>query len=81
VVAEQAGAAPARLRPLIDNGAAFAALASDLQDAETLRLQGSPTLVLNDGRQKLYGNVGFRIIEANVQELLREPKAGQASWC
>lgn len=81
VVAEQAGADPARLGPLIDNGAAFAALASDLQDAETLRVQGSPTLVLNDGRQKLYGNVGFRIIEANVQELLREPKAGQASWC
>ncbi|MCI3135294.1 DsbA family oxidoreductase [Phenylobacterium aquaticum] len=81
VVAEQAGADPARLKPLIDTGAAFAALASDHQDAETLRLQGSPTLVLNDGRQKLYGNVGFRIIEANIQELLREPKAGQASWC
>lgn len=80
-VAEQAGADPARLEPLIEGGQAFAALASDYQDAETLRVQGSPTFVLNDGRQKLYGNVGFRIIEANIQELLREPKAGQASWC
>ena len=46
-----------------------------------MRVQGSPTFVLNDGRQKLYGNVGFRIIEANIQELLREPKPDQASWC
>jgi hypothetical protein len=36
---------------------------------------------LNDGRQKLYGNVGFRIIEANIQELLRAPVGDQASWC
>ena len=46
-----------------------------------MRLQGSPSFVLNDGRQKLYGNVGFRILEANIQELLRPPTPTQASWC
>ena len=42
-------------------------------------IEGNPSLVLNDGRQKLYGNVGFRLIDANIQELLREPRADDAS--
>ena len=63
------------------DGTAFAALAADYQDAEKMRIEGSPTFVLNGGRQKLYGNVGFRIIEANVAELLREPNPDEASWC
>jgi hypothetical protein len=46
-----------------------------------LRIQGSPSFVLNDGRQILYGNVGFKIIEANIREILRQPTADQASWC
>lgn len=46
-----------------------------------MRIEGSPSLVLNDGRQKLYGNVGFRLIDANIQELFREPRADDASWC
>ena len=49
--------------------------------ADALGLQGSPSFVLNDGRQKLYGNVGYRVIEANIEELLRAPSADQASWC
>ena len=65
----------------IHEGTAFAKLAGDYQDAEKMRIEGSPSFVLNDGRQKLYGNVGFRIIEANIQELLRSPAGGQASWC
>ena len=80
-ILEAAGADPARLQARIDDGRAFAALASDLQDADAMRIQGSPTFVLNEGRQKLYGNVGFRIIEANIQELLREPSPDHASWC
>lgn len=80
-VGARAGADIARVEALIADGRAFAALASDHQDAEALRLQGSPSFVLNEGRQKLYGNVGFRILEANVQELLHEPQADQASWC
>jgi predicted DsbA family dithiol-disulfide isomerase len=65
----------------IHNGAAFARLAADYQDAEKMHIEGSPTFVLNEGRQKLFGNVGFRIIEANIREVLREPNMDQASWC
>jgi predicted DsbA family dithiol-disulfide isomerase len=65
----------------IRSGAAFAALAADYQEADKLRIEGSPSLVLNQGRQKLYGNVGFRLIEANVQGLLRTPAGDDASWC
>ena len=80
-IARDAGADVAAIEPLIDDGRAFAALASDYQDADAMRIQGSPSFVLNEGRQKLYGNVGFRIIEANIQELLRTPHPDQASWC
>lgn len=65
----------------IHDGTAFAGLATDYQDADKMRIEGSPSFVLNDGRQKLYGDVGFRIIEANIQELLRAPGGDQASWC
>ena len=44
--------------------AAFAALSSDYADADAMHIQGSPSFVLNEGRQKLYGNVGFRVMEA-----------------
>ena len=46
-----------------------------------MKIEGSPTFVLNEGRQKLYGNVGFRIVEANIAEMLRQPDPDQASWC
>jgi predicted DsbA family dithiol-disulfide isomerase len=72
-----AGAVEAFLR----DGRAHAALARDYQEAAVMGIQGSPSFVLNDGRQKLYGNVGYRIIEANIQELLREPGPAHASWC
>lgn len=62
-------------------GAAHARLATDHAAAEKARLEGSPTFVLNDGRQKLYGNIGFRVLEANIRELLRNPDPDQASWC
>jgi predicted DsbA family dithiol-disulfide isomerase len=65
----------------IHDGIAFARLAADYQDADKMRIEGSPSFVLNEGRQKLYGNVGFRLIEANIQELLRAPHANEASWC
>jgi hypothetical protein len=44
-------------------------------------MEASPNFVLNEGRQKLHGNIGFRSIEANIQELLRAPRANEASWC
>ena len=65
----------------IHSGSAFARLAADYQDADRLRIEGSPSFVLDEGRQKLYGNVGFRLLEANIQELLRAPRTDEASWC
>ncbi len=69
-----------RIRERIDDGTAATALAEDLDDAARNHVTGSPTFVLNEGRQKLYGNVGYRVIEANVHELLRD-NSDVASWC
>ncbi len=68
------------IQEVIDSGAAFSALDSDLQLKEQFGVVGSPSLVLNEGRQMIYGNVGYRVIEANIQELLNQPE-NQASWC
>ena len=80
-IGEQVGVDVARIEALIHDGSAYASLASDYEAAASMNIQGSPTFVLNDGRQKLYGNVGYRILEANIQELLRSPTPDQASWC
>ena len=80
-LAEALGVDIGAIEKTIHAGTAFARLATDYQDADKLRIEGSPSFVLNDGRQKLYGDVGFRIIEANIQELLRLPAGDQASWC
>ena len=69
-----------KIESLIKSGAAFAALDDDLHLREKYGVTGSPTLILNEGRQIIYGNVGYRVIEANVQELLNQPE-NQASWC
>ena len=66
---------------VIDSGVAHADLEADRRDQQALMVQGSPTFILNEGRQKLYGNVGYGVIEANIKELLRSPAAGAASWC
>jgi len=70
----------AAIRGQIDSGAAHAALCADFDAKDHQRVEGSPTFVLNDGRQKLYGNVGYRIIEASIHELLADP-GDRASWC
>lgn len=80
-VADEGGIDRQPIEALIRSGQAFAALASDYQDADTMGVKGSPSFVLNEGRQKLYGNVGYKIIEANIQELLRDPDPDHASWC
>jgi predicted DsbA family dithiol-disulfide isomerase len=80
-IAQTLGADVGAIEARIHSGAAFAALAADYQEAEKLRIEGSPSLVLNQGRQKLYGNVGFWLIEANVQALMRTPASEDASWC
>lgn len=80
-LAESLGVDINAIEKTIHDGTTFARLATDYQDADKMRIEGSPSFVLNDGRQKLYGDVGFRIIEANIQELLRVPAGDQASWC
>ncbi len=68
------------IRVSIDDGTAMAGLCRDLDLCKEFAVGGSPTYVLNEGRQKLYGNVGYKIIAANVQEILHRPES-QASWC
>lgn len=80
-IVETLGADRGRVEAAIHSGAAFARLAADFDDSARLRVEGSPTFILNEGRQRLYGNVGYRVLEANVEELLRVPAADQASWC
>ncbi|MCF6198604.1 MAG: DsbA family protein [Hyphomicrobiaceae bacterium] len=70
-----------KIRELIENGEASAALHLDMEARDRFLVPGSPTLVMNDGRQRLYGNVGYRVIEANVEELLANHQHGEASWC
>lgn len=70
-----------KIHELIDSGQAHAALHADDEARQQYKVPSSPTLVLNEGRQLLYGNVGYRIIDANVRELLHNPDHGEASWC
>jgi predicted DsbA family dithiol-disulfide isomerase len=80
-IAEALGVDIGAIEERIHSGIAFARLAADYQDADKMRIEGSPSFVLNEGRQKLYGNVGFHLMEANIQELIRSPRTGEASWC
>lgn len=80
-VTEELGLDVESMRAALNSGAAHARLAGDYEDVARLHIQGSPTLVLDGGRERLYGNVGFRVIEANIQELLRAPDRSHASWC
>ncbi len=77
---EELGVDRSALERTLDSGLAHAALARDLELARKHEVTMSPTLIFNDGRQRLNGNVGFRIIEANVRELIRVPQ-DEASWC
>jgi len=79
-IAQQAGFDPGELGRLVDSGEALAFLMGDYARAKELGLRGSPSLVLNSGRQVLYGNVGYRILNANIEELLNSPPC-EASWC
>ncbi len=64
----------------LNNGRALAAVLRDAELRDEYKIEGSPTYLLNHGRQKLYGNLGYKVIEANVEEVLRRPKDA-ASWC
>jgi len=79
-LAEDLGLPVDELVQRIDSGEACARLMRDLELARQSGVRMSPTLLFNEGRQLLMGNVGYRVIEANVQELLRRP-LGEPSWC
>lgn len=79
-VAIQAGFQSSDLNAVIDDGRAHAQLMSDYDLAQKMSIRGSPSWVLNEGRQILYGNVGYRVISANIRELIKRPSE-EASWC
>ena len=64
----------------IADGSAYAALSLDADEHRERMIEGSPTWIMNEGRQRLYGNVGYRAIAANVQELL-ERDVDLPDWC
>ena len=79
-LASQSGIDNGRLQQELNSGAAIAALSADLRRAQEAGVKGSPTWVLNEGRQVLFGNVGYRILHANLEELLKHPQQ-ESSWC
>ncbi|MDA0687041.1 MAG: DsbA family protein [Proteobacteria bacterium] len=78
---EETGIPVEPIQQMFRQGEPQALLEGDMREKEHLLITGSPTFVLNEGRQKLYGNVGYGVIEANIKELLKSPNAGAASWC
>jgi predicted DsbA family dithiol-disulfide isomerase len=64
----------------LNDGSAIAALSDDLRTSNSLGVKGSPTWAMNEGRQLLYGNVGYRILSANIEELINSSE-NDASWC
>ncbi|MEM7437207.1 MAG: disulfide bond formation protein DsbA [Myxococcota bacterium] len=77
---EGLGLPMADLEEAIGSGRAMAEVCRDIELRDQLKIEGSPTYYLNQGRQKLYGNVGYRVVSANLRELLSTP-GDQASWC
>ena len=64
----------------IQDGSAMSGLMNDYQKSNQQGIKGSPSYVINGGRQTLYGNVGYRVLLANLEELLNNPE-DEASWC
>ncbi len=77
---EEARIPVAAVEAEIASGRAYAAMAEDMEAQRRWNVEGSPTFLMNEGRQRLYGNVGYRAIAANVQELL-ERRLDIPSWC
>lgn len=70
----------ANIKASVNDGSAMAALMGDYRRAQKQQIKGSPSYVIDNGRQILYGNVGYRVLHANIEELLKQPK-DEASWC
>lgn len=65
-IAKQAGLELHTVKKHINNGSAVAALMSDYQQAKQLALKGSPTYLIDNGRQTLFGNVNYQTLKANI---------------
>jgi DSBA-like thioredoxin domain len=79
-VLARAGIPTPAIEAKLKSGEAMAELCRDIELRDEHKIEGSPTYYLNQGRQKLYGNVGYRVVSANLRELLERP-GHQASWC
>lgn len=79
-VAAGLGLDTASLLSRLSDGSAYAVFCQGIQKARDAEVRVSPSYVFNEGRQRLAGNVGYRIIEANIKELLEKPLK-QQSWC
>ena len=79
-IAEALGISRSAIEARFDSGEALAELSRDLELAKEYGITVSPSLVFNEGRQRLNGNVGYRVIEANIRELLHNPP-NELSWC
>ena len=65
---------------IMESGEAMEKMCCDIELRDQYRIEGSPTYILNSGRQKLFGNVGYKIIDANIREILNR-REDQLSWC
>jgi predicted DsbA family dithiol-disulfide isomerase len=79
-VLAEVGVPLAALEAKLKSGEAMAEACRDVELRDQHKIEGSPTYYLNKGRQKLYGNVGYRVVSANLRELIEQPER-QASWC
>ncbi len=79
-IAKKLGLPVNKIKAEIDSGTAYAELSRDFDLTKEHHVTVSPTLLFNEGRQRLNGNVGYRVIEANIRELLTNP-ANEHSWC
>ena len=77
---ELAGIDAEQVNKVINDGSAMALLMADYQQAKALSLKGSPSYIIDNGRQVLYGNVGYRVLLANIEEHIKQPTE-EASWC
>lgn len=77
---EELAIPPADIETRINDASAYARISRDMNLAKELNVKASPTIIFNEDRQRLTGNVGYKIIKANVKELL-DHSLDASSWC
>jgi predicted DsbA family dithiol-disulfide isomerase len=79
-IADSIGLDGNQIDATLGNGSAIAGVMQDYQLARNTGIRGSPSFVLDGGRQVLYGNVGYAVLKANIEGLLNTT-GSEASWC